>query len=66
MIVGSVLMTNNPRNVQTWVAIILILGLFSLFGVITAPGGMLSIAGGVITMAWKPSIQNQTPLNPQN
>ena len=55
IIAGSVAFNSNPRTAQTWGIVILILGIFSLIGVITALGGIVSIVGGALALSWHPS-----------
>ena len=65
IIIGSVMINNNPRVARNWGIIILILGIFSLIGVVTTLGGILAIVGGALALSWKPSQQNQSPPPPQ-
>jgi hypothetical protein len=61
IIAGSVAFNNSPRTAHTWGIVILILGIFSLVGVITALGGILSIVGGALALSWHPSQQGPPP-----
>ena len=61
IIAGSVAFNSNPRSAHTWGIVILILGIFSLIGVITALGGILSIVGGALALSWHPSQQPAQP-----
>lgn len=61
IIVGSVMLNSKPRSAKTWGIVILILGVLSLFGIVTTLGGILAIAGGALALSWRP----QTPQTPQ-
>lgn len=54
IIIGAVMINSNPSSTHSWGVVILILGILSLFGVVTAPGGILAIIGGVFALTWKP------------
>jgi len=62
IIIGAIMLNSNPSSAHTWGIVILILGILSLIGVITALGGLLSIIGGAFALSWKP--QSQTPNPP--
>ena len=64
IIAGSAAFNSNPRTARTWGIIILILGIFSLVGIVTALGGILSIVGGALALSWHPSQQAQQPPPP--
>jgi hypothetical protein len=64
IIAGSVALNNNPRSAHAWGIVIIILGIISLFGVITALGGIISIAGGAVALSWNPSMQGPPPPPP--
>jgi len=55
IIIGAVSMNSNPNSTHTWGIVILVLGVISLFGVVTALGGLLAIIGGALALSWKPS-----------
>jgi hypothetical protein len=57
IIVGANKINNNPQARHTWAIITIVLGAISLFGVITALGGLLAIIGGALALAWQPSPQ---------
>lgn len=59
IIIGSILMYSNPKSAKTWGIIVLILGIISFIGLITALGGLLALIGGILAIVWKPS----TPMN---
>jgi len=61
IIAGSVALNNNPSSAHAWGIVILILGILSLFGVITALGGIISIAGGALALSWNPPRQRPPP-----
>lgn len=61
IIIGTVSMNSNPNSTHTWGIVILVLGVISLFGVVTALGGLLAIIGGAMALSWKPS----TPTAPK-
>jgi hypothetical protein len=54
ILVGALMINSNPRATHTWGIIILLLGIFSLFGVTTTLGGILAIIGGALALSWKP------------
>lgn len=64
IIIGAVMLNNNPGLAKTWGIVILILGVISLIGVVTALGGILSIIGGALAIAWKPR-ERVAPPQPQ-
>ena len=57
IVIGAVMINSNPSSAHSWGIVILILGVISLIGVVTAPGGILTIIGGAFAIAWKPPIQ---------
>ena len=57
IIIGAAMMFNAPSSTRTWGIVILVLGILSLFGVITALGGILAIIGGALALGWQPSKQ---------
>jgi hypothetical protein len=61
IIVGSIMMYNQPASTKTWGIIILILGIISIIGVVTAIGGILAMIGGIMAIVWKPSAQATAP-----
>jgi hypothetical protein len=61
IIAGAVALNNNPSSAHAWGVVIIILGIISLFGVITALGGIISIAGGALALSWNPSRQVPPP-----
>ncbi len=65
IIIGAVMFNSNPGTARTWGIVILILGIFSLVGVITALGGILSIVGGALALSWRPTQTQQPPPPPQ-
>jgi len=48
------MINSNPSSTHSWGVVILILGVLSLFGVVTALGGILAIIGGAFALTWKP------------
>jgi hypothetical protein len=54
IIIGAVMINSNPSSPHSWGVVILILGVLSLFGVVTALGGILAIIGGTFVLTWKP------------
>jgi len=64
IIIGSIMMYNQPNSATTWGIIILILGIISLVGIITAFGGLLSLIGGILAIIWKPSAPAAAPPPP--
>jgi len=64
IIVGAIMMNSNPASAKTWGVIVLILWIVSLFGVITAFGGLLSLIGGILAMVWKPEKSGQAASPP--
>jgi len=60
IIVGAAMIRSTPSSAKSWGIVILILGILSLFGVVTAFGGILSIIGGALALSWKPPVR-QTP-----
>jgi hypothetical protein len=58
IIIGAAMMYSQPGSVKTWGIVILVLGILSLFGVLTALGGILSLVGGILAMTWKPSTRS--------
>ncbi len=59
IIIGSIMMYSNPKSAKTWGIIVLILGIISMIGIVTAFGGLLALIGGILAIVWKPS----TPMN---
>jgi hypothetical protein len=57
IIIGAFMFNSKPASARTWGIVILLLGIFSLFGVITALGGILSIVGGALALSWSPRQQ---------
>jgi O-antigen ligase len=55
IVIGAVSMNNNPSTTHTWGTVILILGILSLIGVVTALGGLLALIGGAFALSWKPT-----------
>jgi len=53
IIIGSIMINSNPRSAKTWGIVIIILGVLSLVGVITALGGLLAIIGGALAVSWR-------------
>ncbi len=67
IIIGAIMMYTTPSSAKTWGILVLILGIISIFGIITAFGGLLSIIGGILAMLWKPTPtvrQESPPLPP--
>ncbi len=64
IIVGSIMMNDNPKSAHMWGIIIIVLGVISLIGVVTALGGILSIGGGALALSWRQPLQSQsTPVH---
>ncbi len=61
IIIGAFMFNSNPASARTWGIVILLLGIFSLVGVITALGGILSIVGGALALSWSPRQQPPPP-----
>jgi hypothetical protein len=64
IIIGGIMINSNPSSAKAWGIVILILGIISLIGIVTAPGGILSIVGGALAIAWKPSTKVTPPPPP--
>ncbi len=60
IIVGSVMMNNNPRSAHSWGVVFIVLGVISLIGIVTALGGILSIVGGALALSWRQPMQAQS------
>ena len=54
IIIGAVMINSNPSSAHSWGVVILVLGVLSLFGIVTALGGILAIIGGAFALTWKP------------
>lgn len=54
IIIGAVMIISNPSSTHSWGVVILILGVLSLFGIVTTLGGILAIIGGAFALTWKP------------
>jgi hypothetical protein len=55
IILGAVMMYVTPSSTKMWGIVVLILGVFSLVGVITGLGGLLALIGGILAIIWKPT-----------
>ena len=55
IIIGSVMMYVSPSSAKMWGIVVLILGVFSFIGVVTALGGLLALIGGILAIVWKPA-----------
>ena len=55
ILIGALMINSNPRSAHTWGIILIILGIFSLVGITTTLGGILSIIGGALAVSWKPT-----------
>lgn len=64
IIVGAAMMYAQPRSAKAWGIVVLILGIISLFGILTTLGGILSLIGGVLAIVWKPSAPPAAPPPP--
>jgi len=64
IIIGSIMMYSNPNSTKTWGVVVLILGIISFIGVITALGALLALIGGILALVWKPSAPSATPPPP--
>jgi hypothetical protein len=62
IIVGANKINNDPQARHTWAIITIVLGTISLFGVITALGGLFAIIGGALALTWQPSNPQPTPV----
>ena len=60
IIIGSVMINNNPKSARIWGVVIIVLGVISLIGVVTTLGGILAIVGGALALSWRPPIQSQS------
>ena len=54
IVICALLMNTFPSTAKLWGIILVFLGLFSLIGIVTALGGLLTIIGGAIAISWKP------------
>jgi uncharacterized membrane protein SirB2 len=55
--IGAAMINSNPSSAHSWSIVILILGVISLIGVVTAVGGIHTIIGGGFAITWKPPTQ---------
>jgi len=62
IIIGALMIDSYPSYARVWGVAILIQGIISLIGIVTAFGGLLSIIGGALAMAWNPSRRNALPV----
>jgi hypothetical protein len=58
IIIGSVMINNNPKSARIWGVVIIVLGVISLIGVVTTLGGILAIVGGALALSWRPPVQS--------
>lgn len=54
IIISALMMNKIPKSAPIWGIIIIIFGIFSLIGITTTLGGILSIVGGALTLTCKP------------